>query len=342
MSIRSRPRVVVIGAGYISWLYHLRSVQHLAARGRCTFAAICDLDATLAARAARTFAAQRWYTDVDTMLSAEKPDGVVVITPIAATARVAGAVLRRGYPVLMEKPPGGSSRECRQLIRAAASTRAPNCVSFNRRFSPVLAQGRDAVRAYGPVKGASARMFRRGRPDPLFFLQTGIHSLDALRHLGGEIAKVAMDRRVMGTDQRPAYALIITYENGAMGTLEVRPEAGLDLERYELFGADSVAIMRSGMGHLIDRPGSCDVYRDGKAVRLPDPLAPFRRMDAKLHEAASGGFYGAQAHFVDALRTGGRLSPTVEESLRSVEIAEAVQAGRDWTARRARTRRGPR
>jgi myo-inositol 2-dehydrogenase / D-chiro-inositol 1-dehydrogenase len=333
MPTRDRPRIVVIGAGYISWLYHLRSVQHLAARGRCDFAAVCDLDARLAAKAARTFAAQRWYTDVDTMLDAEKPDGVVVITPIAATARVAGAVLRRGFPVLMEKPPGGSSRECRQLIRAAASTRAPNCVAFNRRFSPLLVQGHDAIRGFGPVKGASARMFRQGRKDPLFFFQTGIHSLDALRWLGGEIASVEMDRRVMGKDKRPAYALIIGYENGALGTLEIRPEAGLQLERYELFGRDSVAIMRSGMGSLIDQPGDCTVYRDGKALRLPDPLRPFRGMDAKLHEAASGGFYGAEANFVECLRSGRRLSPTVEECLRSVQIAEAVQAGRSWKAR---------
>ncbi|MBA2479688.1 MAG: Gfo/Idh/MocA family oxidoreductase [Planctomycetes bacterium] len=330
---RHRPHVAVIGAGDISQGYHLPSLQHLAATGRCTFAAICDLDAKLAAAMARKFGAQRSYTDYVEMLRTEKPDGVVVITPIPVTARVAGSVMRMGFPVLLEKPPGGSSKECRQLIRAAEESGMPNCVSFNRRFCPVLVQGHDEMAKRGPVKGASARMFRLDRTDEEFFFGTGIHSLDTLRYLGGDIVSVETERRVVRAGERPTFSLILGYANGGVGTLTIRPQAGIQLERYEVFGEQSMAIIHAGVGWLIDKPGSCEVYSAGKPVRLPDPLKPYRAFTGKLYDAATGGFYGSEANFVESLRTGNALSPDLAESLQSVEIAEAVQAGRSWKAR---------
>nr|MBA2626908.1 Gfo/Idh/MocA family oxidoreductase [Gemmatimonadales bacterium]MBA3707941.1 Gfo/Idh/MocA family oxidoreductase [Planctomycetota bacterium] len=282
---------------------------------------------------ARRFGAERSYTDFDEMLRLEMPDGVVVITPTAVIARVAGSVLRRGFPVLLEKPPGASSRECRQLIKDAAIGGAPNCVSFNRRFCPVLVQGHDEVRRHGPVKGASARMFRLDRKDEDFFFGTGIHSLDALRYLGGEIAMVETDRRVLAKGERPAFTVVIGYENGSVGTLTIRPQCGVQLERYEVFGQQSAVIIHAGVGWLIDKPGRCSAFHAGKPVKLPDPLKPYRGMTGKLYEAATGGFYGSEAAFVESLRIGKALSPTLEESLRSVEIVEAVQAGRNWKAR---------
>jgi myo-inositol 2-dehydrogenase / D-chiro-inositol 1-dehydrogenase len=334
MPLRHRPHVAVIGAGNISQEYHLPSLQRLAKTGACTFAAICDLDGKLAARMARTFGAGRSYTDYTEMLRVEKPDGVVVITPIPATARVAGSVMRMGFPVLLEKPPGGSSRECRQLIKDAEATGMPNCVSFNRRFCPVLMQGHDEIRKRGPVKGASARMFRLNRSEEEFFFGTGIHSLDALRYLGGDMASVETERRIVRKGERPTYNLIIGYANGGVGTLTIRPQAGVQIERYELFGEQSVAVIEAGVGWLVDKPGACTLYHAGKEVRLADPLKPFRSFTGKLYDAATGGFFGSEANFVESLRTGKPLSPTLAESLQSVEIAEAVQAGRSWKARK--------
>src|SRR5690349_569560 len=95
--ISDRPRIAVIGAGRMAFQYHLPSQQHLARTGKSTLAAVCDLNQELAAKAAKQFGIGAVYSDVDTMLRAERPDGVLVLTPLPVTHRVASKVLRQGY-----------------------------------------------------------------------------------------------------------------------------------------------------------------------------------------------------------------------------------------------------
>ena len=45
------------------------------------------------------------------MLTAERPDAVVVAVPPAMTCRIASLVLERGIRVLIEKPPGMTTAE---------------------------------------------------------------------------------------------------------------------------------------------------------------------------------------------------------------------------------------
>jgi predicted dehydrogenase len=325
-----RPRIAVVGAGRMAFDYHLPSQAYLAHSGRSELVAICDINPEAAARAAKKFHPKNIYHDIDEMLGAAKPDGVVVITRTKDMANVAGKILRRGFPVLMEKPPGESSRECRSMIAAAKAGKAKSMVAFNRRFCPVIVQGKAELLKRGPIKGASARMYRHLREEPDYFYGTGIHSLDALRYLGGDIDVIENQAKPVAKGERPVYTLVIGYKNGTSGTLVIRPQAGVQLERYELFAHNTVALIHAGVGWLIDTPGSCSIYENNKPVRISDALAPYRRFQKKLKNAAVSGFFGENAHFVDALRGKAEFTPSLEESLQSVEIAETVQAGKNW------------
>ncbi len=333
MAKHNRPRIAVIGAGHMPCDFHLPSQQHLAKIGRSDLAAICDINADTAARAAKEFGIPAVYTDVNTMLRTEKPDGVIVVVPVKFTARVASQVLAAGFPVFLEKPPGASSRECRQIIAAAKKSRKPNVVAFNRRHCPVIVQGKAEILKRGKIKGASALMYRHRREDDDFFYGTGIHSLDALRYLGGDIDRVELDHRTVGKGERPVYTLIVSYKNGGVGTLEIRPQSGAHLERYEIFGTEAIAFVNAGVGWLLDAPGSCTLYDQNKAVKLPNPLAAHAKAKGKLASAIAGGFFGENEAFVNALRGEGAFTPSVEESIQSVEIAESVQAGKSWKRR---------
>ena len=130
--------------------------------------------------------------------------------------------------------------------------------------------------------------------------------------------------------QRPAFVLNIEYSSGGFGTLEVRPESGLSLERYHLFGGGAVALVDAGIGGWIDRPGRCAAYLAGKAVDLPDPLKRYRGLRGRQRAAACGGFLAESEAFAEALWTGRYAGPSIEQSLRSVEIAHRVQSGRSW------------
>jgi myo-inositol 2-dehydrogenase/D-chiro-inositol 1-dehydrogenase len=331
----SVPRVAFIGAGRMARDFHLPSQHALAAKGRSRLVAICDVNGEQAAKTAREFGVPAVYLDIDEMLRAERPDGVVVIVPVPLTARVASAVLKQGIPVMMEKPPGYSPRECRAIAAASKQGRAPSMVAFNRRRCPVIVQGRAEILKRGAVKGASARMYRHRRAEEEFFFGTGIHALDALRFIAGDIELVETERRPVAKGERPVFQLRIGYKNGGAGTYSVRPEAGVQLERYEIFGAESTAFVHAGVGWLVDAPGTCTLYEKNKLVKLPDPLREWAKAkDAALRSAISGGFYGENEAFVAALSGKGKFTPSAEESIESVEIADAVRAGRNWKRKR--------
>jgi predicted dehydrogenase len=253
---------------------------------------------------------------------------------VEATAAVAGAILRRGYSVLLEKPPGDSVRACRSIIRAAEAGRAGNMVAFNRRYCPVLIQAKQEALKRGPIKGASARMYRHARDEDGFFFGTGIHSLDALRFLAGDMDAVEPGKRVLVRGERPSFTTFIEYSSGGIGTFVARPQAGLKIERYEVFAHESLALVHAGIfPKYLDGSGACLLYERNQPVRLPDPLARFRAFRGPLRSAAIGGFFGEQERFVMALHGKAAFEPAVAETLQSVEIVEAVQAGRRWKRR---------
>jgi len=336
MKDRPCPRIAVIGAGRMALDFHLPSQAALAEQGRCTLAAICDVDGEKGARAAKAFGIPAVYRDMERMLNTIRPDGVIVIVPVQFTERVAGYVLRRGFPVMLEKPPGNSPRECRTIADAARSGRAANMVAFNRRFCPVIVQGRAEILKRGATKGASGLMYRHQRGEEDFFFSTGMHSLDALRFLAGDIDRVETVCGPAKRGERPVSQLLIEFVNGGAGTLAVRPQAGVNLERYELFGNEAVASIHAGVEWLLDAPGSCTLYEKNKRVKLSDPLREWKKIrNKKLKAAIAGGFYGENEAFVDALTGKRPFAPGVLETIETVEIAEAVRAGKHWRRTRS-------
>ena len=67
--------------------------------------------------------------------------------------------------------------------------------------------------------------------------------------------------------------------------------------------------------------GKAEVWEEGEALLSERwPIEP---------QFMSSGFYGEAAEFIAALTEGRRPSPSAEEAVDSVALAEAVQQGRD-------------
>src|SRR5204862_1284540 len=130
----------------------------------------------------------RVQPDVARLVEAERPDAVALVVPDTETCRLGLALLERGVPVLVEKPPGRTVDEVDRLIAAAeggAGGPVPHQVAFNRRFVPLLREARRRLGAISPpaaVQHVHYEMTRVGRRDP-YFSTTAIHGLDAVRFL---------------------------------------------------------------------------------------------------------------------------------------------------------------
>src|SRR5438477_9983475 len=98
------------------------------------------------------------------MLAKDGLDAVLVLTQPAATYGVAKDFLAAGVPTLMEKPPGMSTAETRDLLATACSTGTNAMVAVNRRFNPLLTEARRMVEARGRIASIVAECYQFSSP----------------------------------------------------------------------------------------------------------------------------------------------------------------------------------
>ena len=314
----SMLRVCVVGVGSIARRYHLPSLARLAADGLIALEAVCDVVAERAHAAATTFGFTRAYADYRQMLDTVRPDAVWVLVPISAMREVAGHFLSSGVPTFMEKPPGASSRETRELLALAQTHRTPHQVAFNRRYAPLVQRMAGLLRQMGECQGVSCQFYRVRRGEQGFAFGTALHGLDAMCFFqGGTVHEVH-------TRYAPRGCALVTlcFRGGGLGTMEMRPLVGVQSERYTAHAGERTVVVDGVVEWLAAFPGYLECYDAGICTLREQPA-----VDTPPEEAS--GFYGESAHFVRCLLGGVAPEPDLSEALRSVRVAEAVQEGRD-------------
>lgn len=324
----SRVKICMIGAGFFAGFMHGPVLRTLAQRDpELELAAICDLDAERAEKLAAVSGFQRSYTDFRKMLETERPDGVLQLTPVSATAAVGEAVLAAGYPVMIEKPPGRNRAEILRLIQASRANRTPAMVAFNRRYSPLLARGVEILKQEVPgekLEHIRCDFFRSERFDP-DFSTTAVHGIDAVRHLSGSrYREVAFHYQELERDGKKICNFFLTgfMEDGCSAQLSFCPSTGALLERFTLnTRSRTVIIETTPPGGGCDFPGRIFVYQGGRLLRMePPPAHEFDREEFYL-----AGYYDEDRRFIEQLRHGFSLQNDLELSLQAVEIADACR-----------------
>lgn len=311
-------KLALIGAGNHSRRFHAPALAHYAREhpGEIELSAICDLDAEKAAAFKKDFGFERTYTDVDAMLDAEQPDGCVCVLPARIVAEYGVQFLERGITCMIEKPPGHTPEAARELLEAARRTGTPHMVSVNRRFTPYLNQGLQWARQAGPLQYVRASMFRHNRQDKRFIWGTGLHAVDALRHIAGDVREhhVHSFRPVAGGCLW--FEITLRFKDGAAGVLNVMPSTGALEETYELFGENyrvRVTAMGAPQGRAV-----LQCFREGKLE--VDELGPEGEPDF-----VATGAYGETSVFIRAIKDGRLLGPTVEQVYPSLELCFQIE-----------------
>ncbi len=316
--------------GVGDWATHVHgpALAHYASEhpGEVELAAVCvRRNVERAHEFCRKFGFERVHTDLDAMIDAEKPDACWAITPISETRRVAGHLMERGVPTLFEKPPGANLAEARELAEISRRTGAPNMVGFNRRWAPCTRTALAWAAEHGPIEHIGARMLRVARMDEEFAYGTGIHLLDCVRALGEATAgmlKSARTTRVRSEAGVWNFRVDMAFASGATANCDILPACGMLDESYMLYGPRwAISYSLPWSGGAVKSDGEAQLWVEGELrERRSWPLEP---------QHLSSGFYGEAVEFISALREGRRPSPSAEEAVESVALAEAVQEGRD-------------
>lgn len=318
-----RIRTVVVGAGYFAQAVHLPAMQAIK---DIEITAICRRNLEALRPLAAKFEIPKMYGDYREMIDTEKPDAVIVLTSISATAEVAVYAMERGIPTLIEKPPGKTLAEARNLVEVAERTGVINIVAFNRRHSLPIVRAKKLLDDEGlPIRSASAKMLRYRRFDDNFVEGTGVHAIDTLRFLAGGIDEVETVEAASSDKEGGANVFsILKYECGAIGALSIHTVVGTSYEGYDVHTEDGSLFVTLPQGGFAAGDCGFEYWRG--------PTYPLKSMNRDMisqyvQPQMMSGIYEENAEFVRCIRENRHSPNNVLDGLKTMLVADAIAKG---------------
>lgn len=256
------PKIVIIGAGNLSTK---RIYPYIGAAG-AKLAGVCDRDLAKAEKNAALWGG-RPYADLEVMLEAEKPDGVIICVGPEAHAEIAAFVLKKGFPVYTEKPPAPTARDALKVARVAREKDLLCVTAFKKRYNHAYTRAREFISHFPKddlyslsIDYASAQ-YANDSPRRSFLLDFAIHMIDLSGYLFGEAEEVFTFSK--GPD---AYAVSVKYANGAVGSFNFNDGRSFQIPTEEV----EISI-RGGNFMSIHNSSVWKIVKEGKPVEWREP-----------------------------------------------------------------------
>jgi UDP-N-acetylglucosamine 3-dehydrogenase len=329
MSVSDNPeptKVAVIGLGHIGAV-HARLLSRLQG---ADLAVCCDLDERRASKCPR---GARFTIDLDDALDEPGLQAVVVATPDDSHCPPVLAALRQGHAVLCEKPLATTAADAEAMIAAAESSGKPTMVGHVLRCDPryaavLFASAQGALGA--PIHVTARNVSGRSEGDRMAAKTTlaryvGVHVLDLLRALAGDVTRVHAEASFGGVPPRADTVLAtLRFAGGAVGAVELSwalpDSATIPLGEHALafIGTDACAYVNL-VDHGIRIFGSRDAPPGQQTFSYPD--AAFR---PDVLGVTVGAFVTQLQCFLEAVR--GHADPVVgfRDAWATVETALAI------------------
>jgi predicted dehydrogenase len=178
------------------------------------------------------------YTDMQLMLSKDKPDGVVVALPNQLHFSAGMMLIEHGIPALIEKPVCATVEEAYELADASEAAGVPILVGHHHRHNQVILAAREMIAAgrLGKIIAVSGMTWFL-KPKEYFegafswrkqagsgvVMQNLIHVMDDLRNLCGDISAVqaAASNAARGFVVEDTVSIILRFQTGVLGTLAI-------------------------------------------------------------------------------------------------------------------------
>ena len=165
------------------------------------------------------------YLDIDEMLDTEKPDLVSVCLPALETFEPTLKVMRKGYPLLVEKPLSYDLDSARVLIDEADKRDLFFAIDFEQKYSIPCTMAMERIRKgnLGKIVYTNWR-FGHGWSGKMKHPYTNLieaqcHGIDLLESMVGRITDVySLMTDNGGRDSFSSFCIGLRYENGAIGS----------------------------------------------------------------------------------------------------------------------------
>jgi predicted dehydrogenase len=323
-------KVGILGAGEIS-RYH---VDGLRAAGGCEIRVVCARRAENAGKLAEDYGIAEVETDTAAMFERHDLDAIVIATPVDTHGPLAGAALDAGRAVLLQKPAAGSSREAARIEDLAQRAGALLSISFMHRYFDEVVELRRLLDE-GRLGRVYAMRVRNATPGPAWsgtyyrqpqggmlggvVAELGVHGIDLVRQLAGEIRSVSARARQIHPVRTLRDGSVVTseiddhvvalYETDSISVvheMDYAEAAGTDRFTLEVHGTEGAAVLRGPLGALA--------------------LAEREHGGAwQTYEVAATAFGERQhRHFLDQVRGEAPPDGTARDAVAGLRVAEAV------------------
>ncbi|MGN6565411.1 MAG: Gfo/Idh/MocA family protein [Thermomicrobiales bacterium] len=345
-------RVGVIGAGAIAVARHLPAFHDCQEAGEAELVAVADPVTANARQAAERFGVPHIFANYQDLLRLPL-DAVSICTPNVYHEPIALAALALGKHVLCEKPLAMTYAGARQMHERAEQAGVTTAVNFRYRFIPAAGFVRDLIQGgeLGEIYHVYANYFNGGLHDPatpIHWRETraeagsgalgdlASHLIDLCRFWIGEIASVRGHLHTF-TTERPlttggtgqvdvddATSFLVRFAGGAEGVLNAsRCAIGRNNhQRVEIYGTKGALIYEI---EKWDQGGTQVQVCLGSAQARHGGFATVNVPPAYL----AGHPQRAMADFIEAIATGGPMTPNFYDGMRCQEVIEAVERSAD-------------
>jgi len=314
-------RLGLLGAGRIGRVH----AGAIAATPGAKLVAVADAVAS----AAETIAAETGaeVRDIAGIMGASDVDGVLITTPTDMHAAMIEEAARAGKAIFCEKPIDLDVNRVRACLQVVADTGAKLMVGFNRRFDPNFIELRRQIDegAIGAVEMVSITSRDPAPPGPDYIKRSGglfrdmtIHDFDMARFLLAEepvslfaSASVLVDPAIAALGDFDSASVILTTASGKICQISNSRRAtyGYD-QRIEVHGAKGLVSAENLRATTVE-VANADGYRR-------EPLLNF------FMTRYTAAYRNEIAHFVAAVEAGGPISPSGEDGLKALLLADAA------------------
>ena len=313
-----KVRVALIGAGGMANSVHYPSLKRFE---DVEMAALCDLVPEKLRSTAEKFEIDRTYTDYKKMIEEVDPDAIYVLMPPHHVFDVTSHCLAQKLHVFIEKPPGMTTFQTRNMALDAEKNDCITAVGFQRRHIPLMTKLRAEMETRGPIHQCVCTFYKYAEPTKRYYdgaidilTCDAIHAVDTHRCMGGgEVKYVSREERNLYGDITNDFNALVTFESGATGILLTNWITGRRFFTVEMHA--------KGISAFADPDDKAYLYADGNVEgRVFDP----KQVAGSQDSFVVLGFYQENRHFIDCIKSKQQPLSHFGDAVKTMELVDQI------------------
>lgn len=285
-------------------------------------AGCCDIDEEKAETFKTSFGFEKHYTDYIKMLDEIKPDVVCLVASVQFTKELAISIIKKGYNIILEKPPGLNREELSEMLETAKKSKVYVRTAFNRRYTPLVLELKKHLKNK-KIFNITYQMYRNNRRES-FFETTASHAIDVAKNIAGSDYKkvdiIYQECPELG-EKVANYYLNCEFENGAYGQLSLVTNGGTIVERATVNTLDETYFLELPFWGNIDDPGRLRGIKNGKDMFLDINGKDIVDSDEQFE---TGGFYEENRSFFEQIRENKGVTCDLETGIQTVDLINCL------------------